>query len=168
MATLAYYIFFIYSFCESSNYLILSPLRSTLPSARSVPSWTRRPTSGTCLWSLTSTTESQLSQTPWCRRLASLPQLVPERPVSPTPARMSRSVASPSSQRENLVMSQIVESAALNIFPTYPYRCWWKYCHAISDKHVFTGMKNYLNTFQTNRSLVHYIDQSFPTLFPSK
>lgn len=75
------------------------PTRWTSLWIRSVPSWTRSPTSGTCLWSPTWIMGSPRWPTRWCPRQASSLHPAPERPASRTRAKTSKSDASPSNQR---------------------------------------------------------------------
>lgn len=77
----------------------LTPNRWTSRWTRSVPSWTRSPTSETCQWLPTWIMGSPPWRTPWFPRLGLSLQPGPGRPASQTRARMSRSAASPLNQR---------------------------------------------------------------------
>lgn len=75
-------------------------MRLTSRWTKSVPSWTRNPTSATCLWSHMWTTASRPWRTRWCPKLASLRRRAPERPALQTRAKTSRSAALQSNQRK--------------------------------------------------------------------
>lgn len=78
---------------------LLSPARWTSLWIRSVPSWTRSPTSGTCLWLPMWIMGSPHWLTRWCPRQGSLLHPVPERLASQTHAKTSRNAALPSNLR---------------------------------------------------------------------
>lgn len=77
---------------------------------RSGPSWTRSPTSETYLWSPTWIMASPLWPTRWCPKRGSSLQPRPERCASQTPAKTSRSAASPSNRRECWVLKLFLQA----------------------------------------------------------
>lgn len=113
---------------DECNPSLSTSTRWTSPQIRFVPSWTRSPTSGTCLWLPMWIMGSPLWPTPWCPRLGSFLHPEPERPASQTHAKTSRSAASPSNQR--MWFREVRKHLCILVLP-------------------FTGGENCVNVFTT-------------------